>query len=134
MPTPIPQVMQIGSSIRLMLCRGLFNGQCPVVSPSKIHNSDLGRLCKYLNKHGLEFFSHILAWRQAVSKLHEAQCDLSNHSRSLCLTLECANERQGSGPTKAELDPALASASVSVFLWIPQCPDPLTSAGYSLYT
>jgi hypothetical protein len=34
-------------------------------------------------------------------------------------TLKGANEIQGSGSTKAELDPALASASASLFPWIP---------------
>jgi hypothetical protein len=105
----------------IMLCRCFFNGQCPVMSPTKILNLGLGSLSKYLVNPGLGFFSHILDWRQAVSRLHEVQCDLNNHSRSLCLTLEGANGRQGSGPTKAELDPALASASASSFPWIPQC-------------
>jgi hypothetical protein len=91
----IPQAMQIGSSIRPMLCRCLFNGQCPVMSPTKILNLDLSSLSKFLIKSGLGSFSHILDWRQAVSKLYEVQCDLNNHSRSLCLTLEGANGRQG---------------------------------------
>jgi hypothetical protein len=123
----IPQAMQIGSSIRPMLCRCLFNGQCPLMSPTKIFNLDLGILSKYLVKPGLGFFSHILDWRQAVSKLHKVQCNLNNHYRSLCMTLESANGRQGSGPTKAELDSALASASASSFPWIPQCPGTHTS-------
>jgi hypothetical protein len=96
----IPQAIQIGSSIRPMLCRCLFNGQCPVMSPTKILNLDLCSPSKYLVKPGLGFFTHILDWRQAVSKLHEAGI-------------------QGYGPTKAELDPALAITSVSSFLWIP---------------
>jgi hypothetical protein len=83
----IPKAMQIGSSIRPMLCRCLFNGQCPLMSPTKFLKLDLGSLSKYLVKPGLGFFSHILDWRQAVSKLYEAQCDLSNHSRSIHLTL-----------------------------------------------
>jgi hypothetical protein len=55
------------------------------------------------------------------------QCDINNYSSSLRLTLEGANGRQGSGPTKAELDPALASASAFLFPWIPQCPGTHTS-------
>jgi hypothetical protein len=97
------------------------------MSPTKISNLDLGSLSRYLVKPGLNFFSHILDWRQAVSKLHEVQCDLSNHSSSLRLTLEGANWRQGSGSTKAEFDPALASASASSFPRIPQCPGTHTS-------
>jgi hypothetical protein len=88
---------------------------------TKILNLDLGSLSKYLGKPGLGFFSHILDCRQAVSKLHEAQCDLSDYSDSLRLTLEGANGRQGSGSTKAELDPALASALASSFPWISHC-------------
>jgi hypothetical protein len=95
------------------------------MSPTKILNLDLGNLSKFLVKPGLGFFSHILDWRQAISKLHEAQCDLSNRSRSLRLTLKGANGRQGSGPKKAELDPTLAPASS--FSWIPQCPGTHTS-------
>jgi hypothetical protein len=116
----ILQAMPIGSSIRPMLCRCLFNGQCPVMSPTKILNFDLGSLSKYLVKPGLGFFSHILDWQQAVCKLLEAQCDLNNRYRSLRLTIEGANRRQGSGSTKTELDPDLASASASSFPWIPQ--------------
>jgi hypothetical protein len=43
MPTSssIPQAMQIGLSMRPMLCRCLFNRQCPVMSPTKILNLDL---------------------------------------------------------------------------------------------
>jgi hypothetical protein len=97
------------------------------MSPIKILNLDLGSLNKYLVKPGSGFFSHILDWQKAVSKLHEAQCDLSNHSRSLRLTLEGANEKQVSSPTKSKLDFALASASASSFPWIPQCPGTLMS-------
>jgi hypothetical protein len=46
----IPQAMQIGSSIRPMLCRCLFNGQCSVTSPTKVLNLDLSSLSKYLIK------------------------------------------------------------------------------------
>jgi hypothetical protein len=45
--------MQIGSSIRPILCRCLFNGQCPVMNPTKILNLDSGSLRKYLLKIGL---------------------------------------------------------------------------------
>jgi hypothetical protein len=113
--------------------RCLLNGQCPVMSPTKILNLDLGSLSKYLVKSGLGFFSHILDWQQTVSKLREEQCDLSNHSRTLRLTLKGANGRQGSGLTKAELDPALASASASSFQWIPQCPGMLDYCSMLLY-
>jgi hypothetical protein len=69
------------------------------MSFTKILNLDLGSLSKYKYLVKPSFFSHILDWRQTVSKLHEVQCDLNNHSRSLHLTLESANGRQGSGPT-----------------------------------
>jgi hypothetical protein len=55
----IPQAMQIGSSIRPVLCRCLFNGQCPVMSPTKILNLDLGSLNKYLVKPGLGLVQYI---------------------------------------------------------------------------
>jgi hypothetical protein len=97
------------------------------MSPTKILNLDLGSLSRYLVKPGLGLFSHILDWRQAVCKLHEAQCDLSNHSRALRLTLKDSNGRQGFGPTKAESDLVLASASASLFLWIPQYSGTYTS-------
>jgi hypothetical protein len=35
----IPQAMQIDSSIRPMLCRCLFNGRCPVMSPTNLDQS-----------------------------------------------------------------------------------------------
>jgi hypothetical protein len=85
------------------------------MSPTKILNLELGSLSKFLVKPGLGFFNQILDLRQAASKLYETQCDFSNHSRSIRLPFECANGRQGYGPTKAELDPALASASASSF-------------------
>jgi hypothetical protein len=112
----ILQAMQIGSSIRPILGRCLFNGQCPIMSPTKILNLDPGSLSAYLVKPGFDFFSYILDQRQAVSKLHKALWDLSHHSRSVRLTLVGA-----SGTTKAELDPVLASASASSFPWISQC-------------
>jgi hypothetical protein len=118
----ITQALQIGSSIRPMLCRCWFNGQCAVMSPTNILNLDLGSLSEYLVKLGLGFFSHILDWRQAISKLHESECDSRNHSHSLHLTLDGANARQG--PAKAELDPTLASALASSF---PHCPGTHTS-------
>jgi hypothetical protein len=99
----IPQAMLIGSSIIPILCRCMFNGQCPVMSPTKILNLALGSHSTYLVKPGFGFFSHILDWRQAVSKLHEAQCDLSNYSRSLRLSLEDVNGRQGSGTTQLKI-------------------------------
>jgi hypothetical protein len=80
-------------------------------------------MIQYLSKPGLGFFSHIRDWPQAVSKLHEVHCDLSNRSHSLRLTLEGANGKQGSGLTKAEFEPILANASASSFPWIPQCPE-----------
>jgi hypothetical protein len=116
----IPQATQIGSSETPMLYRCLFNRQCPVMSPTKILNLELGSLSKYLVKPRLGFFIQILDWRQEDSKLHKAQCALSKHSRSFRLTLKGADER-------AKLDPALACASVSSFLWIPQCPGTHTS-------
>jgi hypothetical protein len=61
----IPQAMQIDSSIRPMLCRCLLNGQCPVMSPIKILNLDLGSLSKHLVKPELGFFSHLIDCRQA---------------------------------------------------------------------
>jgi hypothetical protein len=110
-----------------MLCKCFLNGQCPVIGRTKILNLDLGSPSKYLVKPGLDFSSHILDWRQAVFKLHEAQCDFSYHARSLRLTLEDANRKQCSGPTKAELDSTLANASASSFPWILQCPGTHTS-------
>jgi hypothetical protein len=77
----IPQAMQIGSSIKPMLFRCLFNREYPSMSPTIMLNLDLGSLSNYLVKPGFGFFSHILDWRQAVSKLHEAQCDLRNHTQ-----------------------------------------------------
>jgi hypothetical protein len=56
------------------------------MSPFKILNLDLGNLSKYLVKPWFGIFSRISA------------------DRSLRLTLEGANGRQGSGLTKAELD------------------------------
>jgi hypothetical protein len=112
---------------KIHVCGRLFNGQCPVMSSTKILNMDLGSLSKYLVKRRPGFFSHIPDWRQAVSKLREAQCYSSSHSHALRLTLEGADGKQGSGPTKAEIDLALASASASSLPWIPQCPGTHTS-------
>jgi hypothetical protein len=91
--------MQIGLSIRPMLCRWTLSSY-----ESHQNLQFRSRQPQYLVKPGLGFFSHILDKRQAVSKLH----DLSNHTRSLRLPLEGANGRQGFGPTKTELDPAIA--------------------------
>jgi hypothetical protein len=99
----IPQANQIGSSIRPKLCRCLFDGQ----SPTKILNLDPGSFRKYIVKLEVDFFNS-LQWSL------EVQCDLSNLSR-------------GSGPTKADIDPALATTSASSFPWIPQCPGTHTS-------
>jgi hypothetical protein len=46
MPSSIPQAMQIGSTMRPMLCRRLFNGRCRVMCPTKILNLDLDSLSK----------------------------------------------------------------------------------------
>jgi hypothetical protein len=80
-------------------------------------NLDLSSLSKYLFKPGLGFFSHILDLRQAVCKLHEARCDLSNHFHSLRFTVEGTNGRQGSGlQVQYKRSSFLISSFNSIFL------------------
>jgi hypothetical protein len=136
----IPQVIQIGSSIRFMLCRCLCKGQCPVMSPTKIlivwiwaasvsilswafsatFLTD-GKLFPNSMRRSVIWITtpYIFVWHMRMPKEDKSLTYLLMWHYNQYLVEACPR-RQDSGPTKTELDPLPASAAAAPFLWIPQ--------------